>query len=558
MEKGIAISEAEDILYADVEKHVQKEIFLKPFAQDIAFRDFSDNMKIISEIKEIADRNAIDVTFFINPVHYISFLNSNMDMYFESLEALTEITDFYDFGGLNEVTLNNYFYFETSHYTAHTSNLITNRLFNRCDTLPPGAFGVYVNKHNVSDHIREHRRKIVKFFEATNLKNTYKPPENLYPMKPGNFFGGLSIKAINNMPARQDTIFSAAPVISVRGILNEETDISKVFVKVGGKFFHIEKFNTKAKYCDEALGTFGEWISYIPGHQIGNGVHKIKAVLAKDELYDTTASYTIKAFAPQKSFVDFSSLKQLPKPANIQIDYADRWIDPLTEHYFSIKGRATDEMKQLPSGGIIAELGDYAFESQFVYTNNNEQTNQVAQSRWGIVMPSSILKNVKNEIVITALHPDRKHVFNSTKIVTAELYFPDTINYLQGLTQLSQTTDYAIDLVNEHLAAEARQPIPINGRMLTIKGWAVDKNEKVAASNVIAVIDGKQFTSKYGLARPDVARALRNDAYNNSGWELQIPVRDIRKGVHEINFMVITGDELSYYEIFTKIQVEVN
>jgi len=58
--------------------------------------------------------------------------------------------------------------------------------------------------------------------------------------------------------------------------------------------------------------------------------------------------------------------------------------------------------------------------------------------------------------------------------------------------------------------------------------------------------------------RPDVARALRNDAYNNSGWELQIPVRDIRKGVHEINFMVITGDELSYYEIFTKIQVEVN
>ncbi len=553
MAKGTAISEAEDQLNADVEKHVQKEIFLKPFAQYISFRNFSDNMKSISEIQEIAERNAINITFFINPVHYVSFLNSNMDMYFESLEALAEITGFYDFGGLNEVTLNNFFYFEASHYTSHTSNLITDRLFNRCDTLPVGAFGAYVNKENISDHIREHRKKIDDFFEAVNLKNSYTPPVNLSDLKPGNFFEGLSIKAINNMPAGKDTIFSAAPVIFVRGIFNEETDISKVYVMVGDKFFGIEKFNTQAKYCDEAHAPFGEWISYIPGHQIGGGVHNVKAVVLKGEFYDTTTLHTIKALAPRGSFVDFNSLNQLPMPASIHITSADSWIDSSVTHYFLIKGRATDEMKQFPSGGIIAELGDYAFESQFV--SDLYLTNQAALFDWGIVMPSSMLNAGKNEIVITALHPDRKHIFNNKASVTVELYYPDTINHLHGLTRLSQTTDYAIDYVNQYLVSQAPQPIPVDGRMLTIKGWAVDKNQKVAASNVIALIDGKQFTSKYGLARGDVARVLRNDAYVNSGWELRIPVRDISKGVHEIKFMVISNDGKSFYELPKTIRI---
>ena len=71
-----------------------------------------ENLGYIKEIAELCRENNIRLVIFTNPMHYITYMNSLDNNYLEFLKGLADITDFYNFSSLNDITLdnNNYLY----------------------------------------------------------------------------------------------------------------------------------------------------------------------------------------------------------------------------------------------------------------------------------------------------------------------------------------------------------------------------------------------------------------------------------------------------------------
>ena len=120
------------------------------------------NKKLINEvlnyIKEIADlcrENNIKLVIFTNPMHYITYMNSLDNNYLNFLEGLADITDFYNFSSLNDITLDNNNYFETSHYKPETGDLLINIMCSGVNypELQAQGFGVKVTRDNIHELI---------------------------------------------------------------------------------------------------------------------------------------------------------------------------------------------------------------------------------------------------------------------------------------------------------------------------------------------------------------------------------------------------------------------
>ena len=116
-------------------------------------------------------------------------------------------------------------------------------------------------------------------------------------------------------------------------------------------------------------------------------------------------------------------------------------------------------------------------------------------------------------------------------------------------------TEYSIDIINENLIRETKEPISISENKVKISGWAIDQPAQKSASDVIVVIDGKDYKSTFGTERPDVADFYNNSAYNNSGWRIEIPTALIGKGEHKLKLKILAFDKLSYYETEKEIVI---
>ncbi|MBQ9503806.1 MAG: hypothetical protein IJU93_02240 [Lachnospiraceae bacterium] len=107
----------------------------------------------IRRIKELCKEYGINLRIFTNPVNGYTYAKGIANGYLEFLEGLAEVTDYYNFSGFNEITLNNDNYYETSHFNPKVSNMMIDRIYNeRIDkALHEQGFGVYVTKDNVGE-----------------------------------------------------------------------------------------------------------------------------------------------------------------------------------------------------------------------------------------------------------------------------------------------------------------------------------------------------------------------------------------------------------------------
>lgn len=115
------------------------------------------SLDIMREIAEICRSNNIELVIFTNPLHYVTYLPAIRDKsYTEFLEGLAEISDFWNFSSLNDITLSNDNYIETSHYKAKIGDLIVDVMCNGVEypTLQAQGFGVKVTRENVKDFIK--------------------------------------------------------------------------------------------------------------------------------------------------------------------------------------------------------------------------------------------------------------------------------------------------------------------------------------------------------------------------------------------------------------------
>jgi len=109
---------------------------------------------VIAELKEIielCDKYKINLKFFINPMHVNLYLRQNTNEFFTFLKALTKITDFYDFSGVNSVTVNNFNYYETVHFRYKIGDEMLKVLMDYGSKLNlEPEFGQIINKTNIN------------------------------------------------------------------------------------------------------------------------------------------------------------------------------------------------------------------------------------------------------------------------------------------------------------------------------------------------------------------------------------------------------------------------
>lgn len=109
----------------------------------------------IREIKSFCDDNNIGLVVWVNPLYKITYEESLKKDFYKFLEGLAEITDYYNFSGLNDITLNSDNYVDSSHYRAEVGDMIINVVWNKekYDKLFEQGFGWLVNQGNIEDLI---------------------------------------------------------------------------------------------------------------------------------------------------------------------------------------------------------------------------------------------------------------------------------------------------------------------------------------------------------------------------------------------------------------------
>lgn len=112
----------------------------------------------IVEIKEFCDickAHDIKLVVFTNPMYITTYEKSIDKGYLDFLAELSEVTDYYNFSGYNRISMDDNYYFETSHFTPEAADIIMDIIENggNEDEIAIQGFGQYVTKDNSAEFI---------------------------------------------------------------------------------------------------------------------------------------------------------------------------------------------------------------------------------------------------------------------------------------------------------------------------------------------------------------------------------------------------------------------
>ena len=109
----------------------------------------------IQSIIDLCDRNNIKLILFTNPLHMWMYQEAVKNGYIDFLSRLSEITNYYNFSGINDITVNNDNYHDAGHYKIKIGDLIIDAIFNKKtdQKLLSQGFGYYVTNENRNEFI---------------------------------------------------------------------------------------------------------------------------------------------------------------------------------------------------------------------------------------------------------------------------------------------------------------------------------------------------------------------------------------------------------------------
>lgn len=107
----------------------------------------------IRKFKELCEEYDIELTVFTNPLYITTYERAVDKGYLDFLEELAHVTPFYNFSGYNMISMNQDYYFETSHYTPEAAAVMMDIIENGSDEHAVWAqgFGYYVTEENMDD-----------------------------------------------------------------------------------------------------------------------------------------------------------------------------------------------------------------------------------------------------------------------------------------------------------------------------------------------------------------------------------------------------------------------
>jgi hypothetical protein len=152
---NIFCRDCDEAVERNVQEHIHAQKFLRPW--EYRFLEGNNLTRALDVMREIADlsrKNNIRLIVFFNPIHKTTYLNTDLERFAEFKHELAKIMNYYDFSGLNSITTNNYYYYETSHFRPLVGDMMLSRMLGSPRASIPDDFGVLVTKENSADHLR--------------------------------------------------------------------------------------------------------------------------------------------------------------------------------------------------------------------------------------------------------------------------------------------------------------------------------------------------------------------------------------------------------------------
>ncbi|MBQ8189435.1 MAG: hypothetical protein IJZ44_06620 [Lachnospiraceae bacterium] len=105
----------------------------------------------IALIVELCEEYDIALTVFTNPIYITTYERSVEKGYLEFLMQLAEVTPYYNFSGYNRISMNNEYYFETSHFRPEAGDIIMDIVANggNDEEIYGQGFGWYVTPESL-------------------------------------------------------------------------------------------------------------------------------------------------------------------------------------------------------------------------------------------------------------------------------------------------------------------------------------------------------------------------------------------------------------------------
>lgn len=96
----------------------------------------------------------------------------------------------------------------------------------------------------------------------------------------------------------------------------------------------------------------------------------------------------------------------------------------------------------------------------------------------------------------------------------------------------------SIDAVNFIKPNRRNSPVSIekSEKYFTVRGWAAGKQAEI--DNVFIMLNGKAYRCEYGIKRDDVAKVHENPGYRYSGYQVKIPLSDLKPGYYFITLKI--------------------
>lgn len=136
-----------------------------------------ESLDEIREIKELCDEHGIKLRVFTNPLNALTYAKDIDNGYLVFLDELADVTDYWNFSGFNNVTLDYDNYYETSHYCPAVGDKIIDTIYNNNTdpALYKQGFGMYVTHDNKDGLIKLLKDQAVNYALPVN---TYKDTLN--------------------------------------------------------------------------------------------------------------------------------------------------------------------------------------------------------------------------------------------------------------------------------------------------------------------------------------------------------------------------------------------
>lgn len=146
------------------------------------------NVDTLRAIKEICDESGIELEVVIGNTYIVQTASYEGEEYYDYLRKMAEVTDFWDFGFLNEYNMNPYNFYDNNHMLVSVSEKMIDTMYG-IEKLE--NFGIYVTKDNVEDYIEQRKHVLVGLREeyekygeltlGTYFDESYIASDLLYP-----------------------------------------------------------------------------------------------------------------------------------------------------------------------------------------------------------------------------------------------------------------------------------------------------------------------------------------------------------------------------------------